>query len=114
MTQPKVEGGLSLQSAKGRNLALLTKLNWRLHTENESLWARVLKAKYCLNRRLNSRNPNYLPRSQIWRGMNKGVEFFQQGVRWAIGKDSNLSFWYDAWTKNGSLRSQVQGPLPRG
>ena len=31
-----------------------------------------------------------------------------------IGKDSNLSFWYDAWTKNGSLRQQVQGPLPRG
>lgn len=46
--------------------------------------------------------------------MNRGAELFQQGVTWAIGKDSNLSFWYDAWKKNGSLRQQVQGPLPRG
>ena len=38
VTKPKVEGGLGLQSAKGRNLAMLTKLNWRFHTENESLW----------------------------------------------------------------------------
>lgn len=60
VTQPKVEGGLGLQSAKGRNLVMLTKLNWRFHTESESLWARVLKAKYCTNRRLNLRNPNSL------------------------------------------------------
>ena len=38
VTQPKSEGGLGLQSAKGRNTALLTKLNWRFHTEEESLW----------------------------------------------------------------------------
>ena len=49
VTQPKSEGGLGLQSAKGRNTALLTKLNWRFHTEEESLWVRVLKAKYCSN-----------------------------------------------------------------
>lgn len=39
VTQPKSEGGLGLQSAKGRNKALLTKLNWRFQTEKESLWA---------------------------------------------------------------------------
>lgn len=37
VTKPKKEGGLGLQSAKGRNTALLTKLNWRFHTEKESL-----------------------------------------------------------------------------
>lgn len=46
--------------------------------------------------------------------MNKGADLFQQGVRWVIGKDSNLSFWYDAWSKKGSLRQQVYGPLPLG
>ena len=46
--------------------------------------------------------------------MKKGEDLFQQGVRWAIGRDSNLSFWFDSWTKKGSLRQQVQGPLPRG
>ena len=47
ITRPKAEGGLGLQSAKGRNIALLSKLNWRFHTESESLWAKVLKNKYC-------------------------------------------------------------------
>lgn len=46
ITKPKVEGGLGLQLAKGRNVALLAKLNWRFHTESDSLWARVLKNKY--------------------------------------------------------------------
>lgn len=49
VTQPKNVGGLRLQSARGRNIALLTKLNWKFHTEKESLRARVLKAKYCSN-----------------------------------------------------------------
>ena len=37
ITRPKNEGGLGIQAAKGRNLALLFKLNWRFHTEKESL-----------------------------------------------------------------------------
>ena len=40
VTKSKSEGGLGLQTAKGRNVALLAKLNWRLHTERESPWAR--------------------------------------------------------------------------
>lgn len=47
ITKPKVEGGLGLQLAKGRNVALLAKLNWRFHTKGDSFWARVLKNKYC-------------------------------------------------------------------
>ena len=37
VTKPKDEGGLGLQEAKGRNTALLAKLNWRLHTEDDAL-----------------------------------------------------------------------------
>ena len=36
-TRPKDEGGLGLQTAKGRNTALLAKLNWRSHTEDKAL-----------------------------------------------------------------------------
>lgn len=32
VTKPKKEGGLCLQEAKGRNIALLAKLNWHFHT----------------------------------------------------------------------------------
>ena len=38
-TKTKEEGGLGIQLAKGRNLALLAKLNWRYQSEGSSLWA---------------------------------------------------------------------------
>ena len=47
VTKPKELGGLGLQSVKGRNIALLAKLNRRFHTENYAPWAKVLKYKYC-------------------------------------------------------------------
>ena len=71
MTKSKKEGGLGLQSARGRNTTLLTKLNWRFHTEKESLWVRVLKEKYGSNRRISSKDPNCLPCSQTWKGMKR-------------------------------------------
>jgi len=37
VTKLKEEGGLGIQSARGRNLALLTKINWRFQIEGESL-----------------------------------------------------------------------------
>lgn len=43
VTKPKEEGGLGIQSARGRNLALLAKLNWSFKTKGEFLWAKVLK-----------------------------------------------------------------------
>ena len=61
VTNSKEEGGLSLQEVKGRNTALLAKLNWRFHTEEDALWVRVLKRKYCSNRRLNAVNMDRLP-----------------------------------------------------
>ena len=65
VTKPKEEGGLGLQEVKGRNTALLAKLNWRFHIEEDALWVRVLKRKYCSNRRLNVVNMDRLPHSQI-------------------------------------------------
>ena len=86
VTKPKKVGGLGLQSAKGRNIALLTKLNWRFHTENESLWAHVIKAKYCSTRRINSRNSSSLPCFPTWKGITKGSNLFRHGSRWVIGR----------------------------
>ena len=114
VTKPKKVGGLGLQSAKGRNIALLTKLNWRFHAEKESLWARVIKAKYCSNRRINARNPSCLPCSPTWKGISKHSELFRYKSRWVIGRESMLSFWDDNWTHKGPLRQLIQGPLPMG
>ena len=89
MTRPKDEGGLRLQSAKGRNAALLGKLNWRFKVERDALWAKVLRAKYCNSRRSASPNADRLPCSRIWAAMKKGREFSMQvACGWLVGKAS--------------------------
>ena len=100
-----------MKSAKGKNLALLAKLNWRFHTEKDSLWAKVLKSKYCSHRRVNSRNADKLPCSGVWKAMKKGSTVFKKGMRWIPGGSSKLSFWHDNWTMSGPLRSAIQSPL---
>ena len=56
VTKPKEDGGLGLQTTRGRNIAMLAKCNWRLNTEKEAPWAKILQAKYCNKRRLNAAN----------------------------------------------------------
>lgn len=81
VTKARDEGGLGLQSAKGRNYALLAKLNWRFHTEGEAPWNQVLKMKYHSQRRRAVANPNKLPCSSVWAAMKKGMDTFQKGCR---------------------------------
>ena len=111
VTTPKDVGGLGLQTAKGRNTALLAKLNWRFHTEGESQWAKVLRLKYRTHQRFNSRNEANLPCSRTWKSMKKGEEIFRKGIKWILRYESSLSFWYDSWSNMGILRNIIHGPL---
>ena len=110
ITIPKKEGGLGLQSAKEKNIALLAKLNWRLHTEKESIWARVLSQKYGSFRRAQSFRTRPRLCSVTWAGMKKGASVFNKGIKWLPGRESSLSLWFDKWHKNGPLRSLIEGP----
>ena len=65
LIKSKEEGGLGLQSANGKNIALLSMLNWRFHNEKKAPWARVLDLKYCNQRRRGATNANRLPCSHI-------------------------------------------------
>ena len=59
--RPKEEEGLGIQATKFKNLALLTKLNWRLNQEKESIWAKVILRKYCSVDKMRARDPDKLP-----------------------------------------------------
>lgn len=63
VTKAKKEGGLGLQAAKPKNLALMAKLNWRNKMKKDKDWARVLSNKY---RNLNRSG------SCVWMGMKWG------------------------------------------
>ena len=111
VTKPKDEGGLGLQTAKGRNISLLAKLIWRLSTEKEALWVKALKHKYCNQQRERAISADRLPCSQVWIAIKRGREVFTKGSMWIVGRDSNLSFWQGNWTKRGPIRKLIQGPL---
>ena len=92
VTRTKEEGGLGLQTTRGRNIALFAKLNWRLHTEQDMLWTRVLKQKYCTGKRASAINADRLSCSQVWFAMKRGREVFNKGSMWLVGRDNNQSF----------------------
>lgn len=50
LQNPKDEGGIGITSAKQENSAFLTKREWIILSETNSLWARVLRSKYCKGR----------------------------------------------------------------
>ena len=111
VTKSKVDGGLGIQATKGKNIALLAKLNWRFHMEKDAIWSKVLRSKYCSQCRLGARNKDKLPCSRTWKAMKMGMEVFKKGIRWIPGRNSKLSLWHDNWTSNGPLRSLIQGPF---
>ena len=98
---------------RGRNTALLAKLNWRFNTKVEAPWVKVLRKKYCTHQRLISRNNDKLACSRVWSALKKGKEIFQKGAKWYIGRESKLNFWFDRWADKGPLRSLMQWPLLR-
>lgn len=104
---------MGLQSAKGRSMTLLAKLNWRFHTKKNAPWVKVLKFKYCTRQRINSRNEAKLPMSLVWKGMKRGEEVFNKGVKWMPGHESCLNFWSNCWSNSGPIRSHIQGLLPQ-
>lgn len=102
ITRPKEEGGLGLQAAKQKNTAMLAKLKWKFQTEKRVLWVRVLSSKYCSQRRTLSTRIRQKPCSPVWSGLKKGMAIFNKGMKWIVGRNSWLSFWFDKWLDKGT------------
>ena len=42
IVKSKEECGLGIQEARAKNIALLSKLNWRMYHEKDALWVKVI------------------------------------------------------------------------
>ena len=109
--KPKDEGGLGIQEARAKNIALLSKLNWRMYHEQDALWAKVILKKYCANSRGRSRDPEKHPSSPNWKAINLGFSIFKKGIAWGIGNGVGVNLWMDNWVNGESLRAMIEGPL---
>ena len=108
----KEEGGLGILASKGKNIALLVKLNWRMLQEKEALWAKVILNKYCSASRRRANDPDKLPSSPNWQAIKLGFLTFAKGIGMRIDNGEKTSVWYDRWVKGKTLRELIEGPLP--
>lgn len=80
-------------------------LAWRFHNTNqEMLWANILKAKY--GHRLS------LPSCSFsWKSITLGWQLCKPGLQCLIGNGNSVLFWHDTWCADFSLRSLIHGPF---
>lgn len=106
----KEEGGLGIKNLGLFNKALLGKWVWRLVTEEERLWVRVIKSKYGVVGEIERRGGRrrrclnwwrYLMR--IYRGEN-GLGGMREQLTREVGNGENIYFWWDNWVGDCSLK----------
>jgi len=93
------------------NLAVIAKQGWRLLSNQNSLCARVYKAKYypngdVLNAKLGS-NPSY-----AWRSIFKALEVIRRGTRWRVGNGKLIHIWVDNWLPTPTSYKVISPPQP--
>ena len=103
VTKTKKEGGLGLKSMRQVNSAFLAKLGWRLLAEPQSLWSKVLRAKYCDNRCDLDMFKSRQNASNAWRGIISSVDIVRKGINMAVDNGAKTFFWHHQWATNKPL-----------
>ncbi|XP_026378774.1 uncharacterized protein LOC113273237 [Papaver somniferum] len=97
LCKPKDFGGLAFRDMEKLNLALLTKLAWRVCTENDQLWVKLLGSKYfkygnILHQTLEAKNCSYM-----WNGIIKGLQIIQKNYFMEVNNGRKTKIWIDKW-----------------
>nr|GEW93115.1 RNA-directed DNA polymerase, eukaryota, reverse transcriptase zinc-binding domain protein [Tanacetum cinerariifolium] len=99
---PKDKGGLGISSFYALNRALLFKWVWRFHTQNSSLWVKVIKGIHGEDGKIRKNISNY--QSSIWLDIVREVESLKyQGMNFVdhihmkMGNGLDTYFWDDIW-----------------
>ncbi|XP_071738760.1 uncharacterized protein [Rutidosis leptorrhynchoides] len=105
------DGGLNIGSLKSKNLALLGKWWWRLKTETNALWVKIIRSIYgsCGGLEMIS-DVHHSSSTSTWSNIvlvgssldNLGIAFKSSFVR-VVGENSIASFWNEHWIGNDKL-----------
>ncbi|XP_061368719.1 uncharacterized protein LOC133311659 [Gastrolobium bilobum] len=95
--QPRECGGLGIMNLRRQNEAFMQKLAWKVMTDHDRLWVKVLLGKYGRNanpsRCLISRTSD----SPLWKHICRGYNDLYQHLEWKIGNGKEIYFWSDVW-----------------
>jgi hypothetical protein len=117
LTKPKSMGGLGFRDIHDFNIAMLSRQDWRLLQQPDSLCAQILRARYYPNGDLLAAVPME-GISYAWRSILHGVELIKKGYIWRIGNGELVRIWTDPWIpkawdqkistpRNGNLLERV-------
>lgn len=104
--QPKFAEGLSFKSCKDFNCDLLAKLGWKIAEGDDSLWCRILRAKYVKGksffdiRKIKGCSPR-------WQGILSSRKFLLKGACYKIGNGLKVNPWKDPWLP------ELEGKIPK-
>lgn len=112
LCQPKSRGGSGLKNLSKQNSAFLMKLALATRTQHDSLWVRVLRAKYGdLASPSVKRTPSTA--SIFWKSLSSVCEDLELGMMWKVGDGKSISFWSDHWVGDGGpLYHLAFAPIP--
>ncbi|KAL9228137.1 hypothetical protein vseg_003749 [Gypsophila vaccaria] len=97
VTEEKKERGLGLRSMRQVNVAFMAKLGWRMLSEPNPLWARVLRHKYCKGRNDINMFIAKQNSSNLWKWIVEASDVLRAGVKASIGNVVKTSFWKQRW-----------------
>ena len=94
---PKLLGGLGLRKMREVNLALITKLGWKLLTNSDSLWVSQMHCKYLNSSSFLSPPSPSSSSSRLWKGIIQFFPFISKGACYRIHSSSSLPIWSSNW-----------------
>lgn len=102
VARPKEYGGLGIINTRIMNECLIVKWIWKIVAGDNSIWCRLLWAKYCKNRDFfSSRSGGSY---EFWKGLHKVKHLFQWGATYKVHKGVKVCFWTDVWMGNVPLK----------
>lgn len=96
LSRHKSCGGLGFRDFEGYNRASIMKVAWRLNTEDQSTWIKLMKDKYLKSGTLWEANEK-LKGSHIWRGIMQVRNELKLGRKWQVQSGENINIWKDNW-----------------
>jgi hypothetical protein len=93
---PRNQGGLGIQDMKSTNLALITKLGWKIPNNSENTWVQLLQKQYIKYENFLT-SPTPLLTSWFWKGIQKCKSLNQSGSYLQVAVKSDFPIGTTLW-----------------
>jgi len=107
----KERGGLGIRTAKETNVAMVSKLGWRILNNDSAQWCQAMRHNYLKSNTL-WECPRPQRSSAAWKAILESRDLLRAGAIWRIDNGNDVRFWTDRWLEVGPLAEIVDNPAP--